>query len=238
MFFFPLFTLTQIVTLPQSRETPPAVTGRRVKTAHKDDRPLFDSILCQCFPSWGVCVYILESSTAINKLPAELPLRENLNGVCSNRLDRQEGLLTLKNTCQYQPYNSGRVAHLNMNQMVILLTQIRKAQTLVLDSLSQFYWAKVTAFGGFPYLLSEFVEFSHTPPQSFPAETCLSGAPKGRQAHCSYLPSLSTSAKLASHNKAGSSLCLVAGCLYPGRAQRNKLLLQACQWVWWLNRLL
>lgn len=94
--FFFLFTLTQIVKLPQSRAKPPAVTGRRVKTAHKDDCPLFDSILCQCFPSWVVCVDILESSTAVNKLPTELPFRENLNGVCSNRLDRQEGLLTLK----------------------------------------------------------------------------------------------------------------------------------------------
>lgn len=182
-------------------------------------------------------MYILESSTAINKLPTELPFREKLNGVHSNRPDRQEGLLAL-NTCQYQLYNSERITHLNMNQMVILLMQIRKVPTLVLDSPSQFYRAKVTAFDGSPYLLSEFVEFSHTPPQSFPAETCWSGAPKGRQAHCSYLPSLSTSAKLASHNKAASSLCLVAGCLYPGRAQRNKLLLQACQWVWRLNRLL
>lgn len=83
-------------------------------------------------------MYILESSTAINKLPTELPFREKLNGVCSNRLDRQEGLLTL-NTYQYQLYNSERITHLNMNQMVILLMQIRKVLTLVLDPLSHFY---------------------------------------------------------------------------------------------------
>lgn len=72
------------------------------------------------------------------------------------------------------------------------------------------------------YLLSEFVEFSHTPPLSSLAESCWSGSPEGRQAYCSDLPSFSTSAELASHNKAGSSLCLVAGCFYPGRASEKR----------------
>lgn len=88
------------------------------------------------------------------------------------------------------------------------------------------------------YLLSEFGEFSHTPPQSSLAESYWSGSPEGRQAYCSYLPLFSTSAKLAPHNKAGNSLCLVARCFYSGRVLKNELLLQACQWVWLLNCLL
>lgn len=60
------------------------------------------------------------------------------------------------------------------------------------------------------------------------------------EGHCSHLvfSLLSTSASIF-HNKAGSSPASGGhGCFSPGQAQRNKLLLQACQWVWWLNRLL
>lgn len=100
---------------------------------------------------------------------------------------------------------------------------------------------------GFSYLLSVFVESSRKLPQSSPAGPCWSGSPRRRWTHCSHLAfsSLSTSAKknkkqkLASHNKAGSSPASGGpGFLSPGRAQRNKLLLRACQWVWCLNRLL
>lgn len=82
------------------------------------------------------------------------------------------------------------------------------------------------------YLLFEFVGFCHTPPRSSPAESCWSGSPETRHTHCSYLPPLlfffyPHQHKLASHVKAGSSLRLLAGCFYPGRAPKNKLLFTA-----------
>lgn len=74
------------------------------------------------------------------------------------------------------------------------------------------------------YLLSGFAGFSHTPLQSSLAGSCWSGAPERRQTQCTYEP---LDFHVDQYPILKLPLRLEAGCLYPGRAQTNKLLLQA-----------